>query len=106
MFTRWSHSSDDVVWALADVTRRSIGVTAGEIVVHPSGKVESRTWPDNVPGRLLRQVDLVTGGDNIGLVGVQKVTRLSLKEDERALTRDLGIASARDLLERARHAGR
>jgi hypothetical protein len=100
------HSSDDVVWALAEVSRRSIGVTAGQIVVHPSGKVELRTWPDDVPGRLLRRVDLVTGGDNIGLVGVQKVTRLGLKKDERILTRDLGIVTAMDLLERATHAGR
>jgi hypothetical protein len=100
------HSIDDVVWALAEVSRRSIGVTAGQIVVHPSGKVESRTWPDDVPGRLLRRVDLVTGGDNIGSVGVQKVTRLGLRKDERALMRDLAIATAMDLLERASHAGR
>jgi hypothetical protein len=90
---------DDAVSALADVTRRSMGVTAGEIVVWSSNEASrSWTWPDEVPDRVLRSVDLVTGEKTIGAVGVQKVTRLGLTNQQRALTRDLATEAAMELL--------
>jgi hypothetical protein len=90
-----SRSSDEVVSALVDVTRRSMGVTAGEIVVRSSEEaVRLWTWPDEVPDRVLRSVDLVTGEDTIGAVKVQKVTRLGLTKEQRVLMRDLGTEAA------------
>jgi TIR domain len=94
-----NRSRDDAVSALADVTRRSMGVTAGALVVRSSAEaVRSWTWPDEVMDRLLRRVDLVTGEDTIGVVGVQKVTRLGLTKEQRALTRDLATEAAMELL--------
>jgi hypothetical protein len=90
---------DDVVSALADVTRRSMGVTGGEIVVRSFNEaLRSWTWPDEVPDRVLRSVDLATREDTIGTVGVQKVTRLGLTREQRALTRDLASEAAMELL--------
>jgi hypothetical protein len=94
-----NRSRDDAVSALADVTRRSIGVTAGALVVRSSAEaLRSWTWPEEVPDRVLRSVDLVTGEDTIGVVGVQKVTRLGLTKEQRALTRDLATEAAMELL--------
>ncbi|MDP9302440.1 MAG: hypothetical protein M3P43_16345, partial [Actinomycetota bacterium] len=90
-----SVSSDDILSALADVTRRSIGVSAGELEVRwPDGAVNSGTWPDGVRDPWMQRIDLRSHDDALGAVAVRKVTRLRLTKKEQELVQALATAAA------------
>jgi hypothetical protein len=89
-----SDSVDDVVAAVADVTRLSMGATAGALEVHDAERgVESRWWPETFHDVTLPRILVHSDGEVVGAVRVRKVTGVGLTRREAASVEALGTAA-------------
>jgi TIR domain-containing protein len=101
-----STSVDDVVSAIAQVTRYSIGVTAGELeVLDADGRTEARWWPEAFRDGTLPRILLHSGKDVVGSVRVRKATRGPLTSRELASVKALATAAVSAVGSRSAGAG-